>query len=88
MAEINTLTMLQVGTVLHGTYRIESYLSSGGFGNTYKVTNQEFHETFAIKEFFVKGVCQRDGNNTTIIVSNSENADSFALRKYVFFISD
>ena len=84
MAEINTLTMLQVGTVLHGTYRIESYLSSGGFGNTYKVTNQEFHETFAIKEFFVKGVCQRDGNNTTIIVSNSENADSFALQKEKF----
>ena len=76
--------MLQVGTVLHGTYRIESYLSSGGFGNTYKVTNQEFHETFAIKEFFVKGVCQRDGNNTTIIVSNSENADSFALQKEKF----
>ena len=84
MAEINTLTMLQVGTVLHGTYRIESYLSSGGFGNTYKVTNQEFHETFAIKEFFVKGVCQRDGNNTTIIVSNSENAGSFALQKEKF----
>ena len=84
MAEINTLTMLQVGTVLHGTYRIESYLSSGGFGNTYKVTNQEFHETFAIKEFFVKGVCQRDGNNTTIIVSNSENVDSFALQKEKF----
>ena len=84
MAEINALTMLQVGTVLHGTYRIESYLSSGGFGNTYKVTNQEFHETFAIKEFFVKGVCQRDGNNTTIIVSNSENADSFALQKEKF----
>ena len=76
--------MLQVGTVLHGTYRIESYLSSGGFGNTYKVTNQEFHETFAIKEFFVKGVCQRDGNNTTIIVSNSENVDSFALQKEKF----
>lgn len=84
MAEINALTMLQVGTVLHGTYRIGSYLSSGGFGNTYKVTNQEFHETFAIKEFFVKGVCQRDGNNTTIIVSNSENADSFALQKEKF----
>ena len=84
MAEINALTMLQVGTVLHGTYRIESYLSSGGFGNTYKVTNQEFHETFVIKEFFVKGVCQREGNNTTIIVSNSENADSFALQKEKF----
>ncbi len=84
MAEINTLTMLQVGTVLHGTYRIESYLSSGGFGNTYIAKNFEFSETFAIKEFFVKGVCQRDGNNTTIIVSNSENADSFAQQKEKF----
>ena len=24
-------SMLRVGTVLHGTYRIDSYLSSGGF---------------------------------------------------------
>lgn len=31
---INVQTMLKVGTVLRGTYRIDSYLSSGGFGNT------------------------------------------------------
>ena len=84
MVEINTLTMLQVGTVLHGTYRIESYLSSGGFGNTYVAKNIEFDETYAIKEFFVKGVCQRDGNSTTISVSNSENSDSFAQQKEKF----
>ena len=31
--------MLQVGTILHGTYKIESYLASGGFGNTYLAKN-------------------------------------------------
>ena len=84
MSDINTATMLQVGTVLHGTYRIESYLSSGGFGNTYVAKNIEFGETYAIKEFFVKGVCQRDGDSTTISVSNSENSDSFAQQKEKF----
>ena len=37
--------MLQVGTILHGTYKIESYLASGGFGNTYLTKNIEFDET-------------------------------------------
>ena len=37
MDELNNQNMLQVGTILHGTYKIESYLSSGGFGNTYLV---------------------------------------------------
>ena len=76
--------MLQVGIILHGTYRIESYLSSGGFGNTYIAKNIEFGETYAVKEFFVKGVCQRDSDSTTISVSNSENTDSFAQQKEKF----
>lgn len=75
---INSSAMLLVGTVLHGTYRIDGYLSSGGFGNTYVATNIQFDERYAIKEFFMKGVTQRDGNNTTVSVSNSENANSFA----------
>lgn len=29
MNEINNQNMLQVGTILHGTYKIESYLSFG-----------------------------------------------------------
>ena len=74
---INNQSMLKVGTILHGTYRIDSYLSSGGFGNTYVATNIEFDERVAIKEFFMKGVTQRDENQTTVSVSNSENTNSF-----------
>ena len=74
---INNASMLKVGTILHGTYRIDSYLSSGGFGNTYVATNVEFEERVAIKEFFMKGVTQRDDNQTTVSVSNLENNDSF-----------
>lgn len=76
--------MLQVGTILHGTYKIESYLASGGFGNTYLAKNIEFDETYAIKEFFVKGVCQRDGNSTTISVSNADNINSFEQQREKF----
>ena len=84
MDELNNQNMLQVGTILHGTYKIESYLASGGFGNTYLARNIEFDETYAIKEFFVKGVCQRDGNSTTISVSNAENTNSFEQQREKF----
>lgn len=84
MDELNNQNMLQVGTILHGTYKIESYLSSGGFGNTYLAKNIEFDEIYAIKEFFVKGVCQRDVNSTTISVSNAENTNSFEQQREKF----
>lgn len=82
--EINNASMLKVGTILRGTYRIDSYLSSGGFGNTYVATNIEFDERIAIKEFFIKGVTQRDDNQTTVSVSNSENTNSFLEQKEKF----
>ena len=81
---INNQSMLKVGTILHGTYRIDNYLSSGGFGNTYVATNIEFDERVAIKEFFMKGVTQRDDNQTTVSVSNSENTNSFQEQKEKF----
>ena len=81
---INNASMLKVGTILRGTYRIDSYLSSGGFGNTYIATNIEFDERVAIKEFFMKGVTQRDDNQTTVSVSNSENTNSFQEQKEKF----
>ena len=81
---INNQSMLKVGTILHGTYRIDSYLSSGGFGNTYVATNVEFEERVAIKEFFMKGVTQRDENQTTVSVSNTENSNSFLEQKEKF----
>ena len=76
--------MLPVGTILHGTYRIDGYLASGGFGNTYVVTNIQFGERYAIKEFFMKGVTERDENTTTISVSNLENAGAFEAQKAKF----
>jgi len=82
--EINSKSMLRVGTILRGIYRIDSYLSSGGFGNTYVATNIEFDERVAIKEFFMKGVSQRDDNQTTVSVSNSENTNSFLEQKEKF----
>ena len=81
---INNQSMLKVGTILHGTYRIDSYLSSGGFGNTYVATNIEFDERVAIKEFFMRGVTQRDENQTTVSVSNSENTNSFIEQREKF----
>ncbi len=76
--------MLRVGTILRGIYRIDGYLSSGGFGNTYVATNIEFNERYAIKEFFMKGVTQRDGDSSTVSVSNSINQDSFLQQKEKF----
>ena len=76
--------MLRVGTILHGTYRIDGYLASGGFGNTYVATNIQFGERYAIKEFFLKGVTERDENTTTISVSNRENAATFEAQRDKF----
>ena len=84
MQFINSQSMLKVGTILRGIYRIDSYLSSGGFGNTYVATNIEFDERVAIKEFFMKGVTQRDDNQTTVSVSNTENTNSFLEQREKF----
>lgn len=69
--------MLRVGAVLHGIYRIERHLASGGFGNTYLAWNVKFDTYCAVKEFFIKGVCERDGESLTVSVSNSENTLAF-----------
>ena len=74
---IDDRLMLPIGTLLQdGKYRVERYLSSGGFGNTYVVVNTAFDERMAMKEFFMKGVSQRDGN-TSVSVSNTENIVQF-----------
>lgn len=82
--DINKSAMLPEGTIIHGVYRIDSYLSSGGFGNTYVATNIEFDERYAIKVFFMKGVTQREGDQTTVSVSNAENESSFQQQKEKF----
>ena len=76
--------MLRVGTVLHGTYRIDKALASGGFGNTYLATNIEFEERVAVKEFYMKGVNQREDDQTTVSVSNRENTEQFEEQREKF----
>lgn len=81
---IENPSMLRVGTILRGVYRIDSYLASGGFGKTYVATNIEFNERVAIKEFFIKDIAMRDSNTSTISVTNSENLELFAEQKEKF----
>ena len=81
---MNNKSMLPVGTVLRNTYRIEKQLASGGFGNTYVATNIEFEETVAIKEFFMKGVTERDETTSTVSVSNAENVQQFEEQREKF----
>ena len=74
---------LQPGTLLRGgAYRVERALSSGGFGNTYVVTNLNFDEVCAMKEFFMRGVNWRDG--MTVTVSVPENRPSFDAQRDKF----
>ena len=76
---------LQPNTTLQGgKYRIERVLGQGGFGNTYVGYNTEFEETVAIKEFFMKGVTERDESTRSVSVSNSENVQQFEEQREKF----
>ena len=67
--DINKESMLKVGTKLaNGKYRIDSYLASGGFANTYMATDLTFDEKVAIKELYIKGVCGRTANSTDVSI--------------------
>lgn len=71
--------MLKVGTMLsNGKYRIDQYLASGGFGNTYVATDTAFDEKVAIKELFIKGVCGRNTDGADISISLTENQRAFS----------
>lgn len=80
----NNSGMLPVGTILHGKYRVDGYLASGGFGNTYVATDISFDKKVAVKEFFLRGVSQRDDNSTTVSVSNPDSKATFTSQREKF----
>lgn len=43
------------GTILHGHYRIERVLGSGGFGHVYLAIDLHTNQQFAVKEYLVTG---------------------------------
>lgn len=58
---------LSSGTLLQGgKYRIQRFISSGGFGCTYEAINTTTQQRVAIKELFVKDVSDRDEHTLTI----------------------
>jgi len=71
-------------TLQGGKYRIERVLGQGGFGNTYVGYNTEFEETVAIKEFFMKGVTERDETTSVVSVSNADNVQQFEEQREKF----
>ena len=60
---------LPIGTLLKGgTYRITRFIGSGGFGCTYEAVHVMLEKRVAIKEFFVKDFCNRDGVTSYVTV--------------------
>lgn len=58
--------LLPVGTILENRYRIDRYLSSGGFGNTYLARDTKLDCIVAIKEFFLKEHSSRCADGRTV----------------------
>ena len=71
MSNVKDKQLLPIGTELQGRYRVERQLSSGGFGNTYEVMNIRFGERWAMKEFFMKGISEREGDTSTVSVASA-----------------
>ena len=85
MNEIITEGLLPVGATLqNGKYRIDRYIASGGFGNTYYATNTAFDEEVVIKELYIKGVCGRMDNSSEVSVSLRENRATFDAHREKF----
>lgn len=77
---------LKQGTLLQGgKYRIEKVLGQGGFGITYLATQDILDRKVAIKEFFFKEYCEREGDTNTITLgtqSNKATVERF-LKKFI-----
>ena len=67
---------LPLGMLLQGgKYEIISYISSGGFGCTYKARHAMLDTVVAIQEFFVKDYCNRDASTHRITVATQGKAE-------------
>jgi serine/threonine protein kinase len=72
---------LQNGVILKKTYQITAFISSGGFGITYKASHLTLPFSYVIKEFFINGKCVRDTQKVEI---QGISADEFAHFKKTF----
>lgn len=70
-------TQLTTGAVLqNGKYRIECVLGQGGFGITYLATQDILERKVAIKEFFMRDFCTREGDTSTVSLGSTANRET------------
>ncbi len=77
--QLNPDTLLQ-----GGKYRIIRTLGQGGFGITYVVEHTIFGEKMAMKEFFMKDVCNRDADTSKVSVPSIGSQEMVARFKAKF----
>ena len=53
-------------------YRIDALLGHGGFGITYRATDQDLKQVVAIKEYLPREIATRDRDSTVVPVSGSD----------------
>lgn len=68
-------TILKPGTILDDNYKIEGVIGQGGFGITYIATDMALGRKVAIKEFFPKDFCNRDGETSHVSVGTAGNKE-------------
>lgn len=69
--------MLQAGTILHGTYKIENILGQGSFGITYLAEHTNLGKKVAIKEFFMKELNSRGEDGSITGMSDSSLSQNY-----------
>lgn len=68
---------LNPGSVLQGgKYRIERVLGQGGFGITYLAIQSGLERKVAVKEFFMKELCNRDESTSHVTLGNAGSRES------------
>ncbi|WP_407047945.1 protein kinase domain-containing protein [Methyloraptor flagellatus] len=72
---------LEIGSEIGG-YRIEAVLGAGGFGITYRATNDVTQKTVAIKEFYIRDISSRTGATVLVDTEISAGTYDFALKKF------
>ena len=83
--EINGQMCLRKGSTLQGgKYRIDDVLGQGGFGITYLGEHVALGRRVAIKEFFMKELCDRDGSTSHVTVGTAGARDTWERFKTKF----
>lgn len=71
--------ILPSGTLLQGgKYRIEKKIGQGGFGITYMAEQVMLNRKVAVKEFFMKELCERDDATRTVTMGSTASRTTVA----------